>query len=242
MRYRRRPDETADECTQEEEEWDFDHDGLTYRFADEYESSERTGVTHLVHAWHMQGHHTSKSPLKPSADMIRNAQVTQAVQWYLAYTRPLALSLEEMFKVSWPAYYERYRAAFEAGVWVEDDPGPWLGRAIVWKLQVLPHRDGLDGGPTAIFCLGSFSGGECYLPDLNLKLQYRPGDVLIFLSGDLYHAVGEWKATPGVSARGITPGRIGNVFFTPADSLRALENRPPRWSKKTAGGTLPSSS
>ncbi|KAG1835848.1 hypothetical protein DFJ58DRAFT_613903, partial [Suillus subalutaceus] len=192
--------------------------------------SERTGVTHLVHAWHMQGHHTSKSPLKPSADMIRNAQVTQAVQWYLAYTRPLALSLEEMFKVSWPAYYERYRAAFEAGVWVEDDPGPWLGRAIVWKLQVLPHRDGLDGGPTAIFCLGSFSGGECYLPDLNLKLQYRPGDVLIFLSGDLYHAVGEWKATPGVSARGITPGRIGNVFFTPADSLRALENRPPRWS------------
>lgn len=112
-----------------------------------------------------------QSPLKPSSDMIRNAQVAQAVQWYLAYTRPLALTLAEMFKVSWPTYYERYRAAFNAGVWVEDDPGPWLGRAIVWKLQVLPHRDGLDGGPTAIFCFGSFTGGECYLPDLKLKLQ-----------------------------------------------------------------------
>jgi hypothetical protein len=76
-----------------------------------------------------------------------------------------------MFKVSWPEDYEKYRKAFEAGVWVEDDPGPWLGRAIVWKLQVLPHRDGLDGGPTAIFCLGRFSGGECYLPDLHIKLR-----------------------------------------------------------------------
>ncbi|KAG2063333.1 hypothetical protein BDR04DRAFT_948841, partial [Suillus decipiens] len=202
--------------------------------------SERTGVTHLVHAWHMQGHHTTKVVL-PSADMVRNAQVTQAVQWYLAYTRPLALTLQEMFKVSWPEYYEMYRAAFEAGVWVEDDPGPWLGRAIIWKLQVLPHRDGLDGGPTAIFCLGHFTGGECYLPDLHIKLQYRPGDVLIFLSGDLYHAVGDWKPISGVSTGGITPGRVGNVFFSPADSLCALKGKPSRWSKKTAGGTLPSS-
>jgi hypothetical protein len=242
MRYTRMPDKAAKECAHDEDgQWDFVHDGLTYRYADEHEASERTGVTHLVHAWHMQGHHATKSPLKPSADMVRNAQVAQAVQWYLAYTRPLALTLQEMFKVSWPEDYEKYRKAFEAGVWVEDDPGPWLGRAIVWKLQVLPHRDGLDGGPTAIFCLGRFSGGECYLPDLHIKLRYRPGDVLIFLSGDLYHAVGDWKAISGVSTRGITPGRVGNVFFTPADSLHALKGKLPRWSKKTAGGFLPSS-
>jgi hypothetical protein len=74
-----------------------------------------------------------------------------------------------------------------------------------------------------------------------IMLRYRPGDVLIFLSGDLYHAVGDWKAISGVSTRGITPGRVGNVFFTPADSLHALKGKLPRWSKKTAGGFLPSS-
>ncbi|KAG1725983.1 hypothetical protein EDB19DRAFT_1592285, partial [Suillus lakei] len=151
-----------------------------------------------------------KSPLKPSADMFRNAQVALAVRWYMKRTSKLALVLKEMFKVAYPDDFKIYQKAFDAGVWEVADPGPWLGRAIVWKLNVLPHRDGLDGGPTAIFCLGHFSGGEAYLTDLKLKLQYRPGDVLIFRAGDLYHAVGPWKAEGGITARGITPGRVGN--------------------------------
>jgi hypothetical protein len=112
------------------------------------------------------------SPLKPSADMFRNAQVALAVRWYMKRTSKLALTLKEMFKVAYPKDFEVYEKAFNAGVWEAADPGPWLGRAIVWKLNVLPHRDGLDGGPTAIFCLGSFSGGEAYLTDLKLKLWY----------------------------------------------------------------------
>jgi hypothetical protein len=76
-----------------------------------------------------------------------------------------------MFRVAYPAYYEKYRLAFEAGVWEEADPGPWLGRAIVWKLQVYPHRDGLDAGPAACFPMGSFEGGQLYLPDLRLKFS-----------------------------------------------------------------------
>jgi hypothetical protein len=47
------------------------------------------------------------------------------------------------------------------------DPGPFLGRAIVWKLNVCPHQDGLDKGPAVIFSMGYFSGRECYLPDLH---------------------------------------------------------------------------
>ncbi|KAG1838800.1 hypothetical protein DFJ58DRAFT_668149 [Suillus subalutaceus] len=229
-----------------DEDWEdapttFSHAGLEYEFANEYENSECTGVSHLVHSWQMQGHQGKESPLKPSADMLRNAQVALAVQWYMKRTSKLALMLGEMFRVAYTDDFEIYQKAFEAGVWEVADPGPWLGRAIVWKLNVLPHRDGLDGGPTAIFCLGHFSGGEAYLTDLKLKLWYRPGDVLIFRAGDLYHAVGPWKAEGGVTSRGITPGRIGNVFFSPAHSLRALKNRKAGWMRHTAGGVLPSS-
>lgn len=113
-----------------------------------------------------------ESPMKPSADMLRNAQVALAVRWYMKKTAKLALALKEMFRAAYPDEFKIYEKAFEAGVWEAADPGPWLGRAIVWKLNVLPHRDGLDGGPTAIFCLGRFSGGEAYLTDLKLKLWY----------------------------------------------------------------------
>lgn len=122
-----------------------------------------------------------QSQLKPSGDMIRNAQVALAVGWYMQRTAKLAMALKEMFRVAYPDDFEIYEEAFEAGVWEAADPGPWLGRAIVWKLNVLPHRDGLDGGPTAIFCLGRFSGGEAYLTDLKVKLWYVSNLGLTFL-------------------------------------------------------------
>ncbi|EDR13518.1 uncharacterized protein LACBIDRAFT_322506 [Laccaria bicolor S238N-H82] len=50
----------------------------------------------------------------------------------------------ECFKVAFPNYYSQYKAAFEAGAWMMEDPGPWLGRAIVWKFPVETHVDSLD--------------------------------------------------------------------------------------------------
>jgi len=49
--------------------------------------------------------------------------------------------------------------------------GPGLGRAIVYKLQVDAHIDGLDDDPTAIFNIGSFKRGKLNLPDLGLILE-----------------------------------------------------------------------
>jgi hypothetical protein len=103
--------------------------------------------------------------------MMRNAQVALAVNWYMGQTRKLAMALSAMFLAAFPDDHQIYDEAFQAGVWLETDPGPWIGRAIVWKLNVLPHRDGQDAGPTAIFCMGNYSGGECYLTDLKIKLR-----------------------------------------------------------------------
>ncbi|KAK6984723.1 hypothetical protein R3P38DRAFT_3375015 [Favolaschia claudopus] len=73
-------------------------------------------------------------------------------------TQEVAIYLSCMFEVASPEYYLKYSAAFKAGVC----PGPWIGRAIVYKLQVMEHVDGLDDGPTASFCVGDFEGGEMY--------------------------------------------------------------------------------
>lgn len=94
------------------------------------------------------------------------------VKRYFIATQPVAIYLAEMFKVSFPVYYERYWSAFEAGAWIKEDPGPWVGRAVVYKLQVNNHVDGLDDGPTAVFNFGYYTGGEMYLPDLRLKLEW----------------------------------------------------------------------
>ncbi|KAG2045640.1 hypothetical protein BDR06DRAFT_1015446 [Suillus hirtellus] len=148
-----------------------------------------------------------------------------------------------MFKASFPKEYARYEAAFKAGRRVREDSGPWLGWVHVWKLQIVPHHDGLDAGPTAIFNMGNYEGGEAYLTDLKLKLHYPPGDVLIFLAADLYHGIGPWNIPQNakVSPEGLTPGRVGNVFFSPASSLAFLKDQEEGWFKDTLAGTLPSS-
>ena len=112
------------------------------------------------------------SGMVPSADMLgRNARGALAIRLYFEETREIALYLHELFKVSFPDDAEKYAKAFAAGVWEHADPGPWLGRAIVWKLQVNAHRDSQDEGPAAIFNLGTYSGGDLYLPDANLKFR-----------------------------------------------------------------------
>ncbi|KAK6980848.1 hypothetical protein R3P38DRAFT_3376595 [Favolaschia claudopus] len=73
-------------------------------------------------------------------------------------TQEVAIYLSCMFEVAFPQYYLKYCAAFKAGVC----PGPWIDSAIVYKLRVMEHVDGLDDGPTASFCVGDFESGEMY--------------------------------------------------------------------------------
>ena len=107
----------------------------------------------------------------PSADMFRSCAGAMATRTYFLSTRKVAARLAGYFQAAFPRYYKKYRKAFAAGVWEDADPGPWIGRAIVWKLQVGAHRDGLDEGPAACFPCGRYRGGELCLPDLNAKLQ-----------------------------------------------------------------------
>ena len=53
----------------------------------------------------------------------------------------------------------------------EEDPGPFLRRAIIFKLQGKLHKDGRDAGPSVSFGVGDYEGGEIYFPQLGAKLK-----------------------------------------------------------------------
>jgi hypothetical protein len=76
-------------------------------------------------------------------------------------------------------------------------------------------------------------------PDFSLN-RYKPGDVVIFLAGDLYHAVEFWEPSGPVNDDGVTPGRVGFVFFSPEKSLKALKGKEKGWFRATFGGAWPS--
>jgi hypothetical protein len=192
--------------------------------------------------------------------MFRGSRAGLGVKYYFKATRKVALLLGTYFSIAFPDHYLKYKEAFEAGFWYSEDPGPWLGRALVYKLQVRAHRDSLDGGPTAIFNVGQYIGGKLYYPSLSLKFlsvktlllsfamltlllpRYKPGDIHIFLAGSIYHAVAPWKPASGVGLDGITPGRIGHVFFSPKASLERLEGKRKEWRNDTFSGLWPSTS
>jgi hypothetical protein len=76
-----------------------------------------------------------------------------------------------MFEELFPEEYHTFKKAFEAGVWLEEDPGPWLGRAIIYKLDGLIHTDRHDLSPTVSFPCGHFTGGEMMVPQFNAKFR-----------------------------------------------------------------------
>lgn len=145
--------------------------------------------------------------------------------------------------------------AFKAGVFLRDDPGPFLARALIYKLQGRLHKDRHDIGPSVSFGVGDFMGGEMLLPQLGLKLlcvtlfftllstyeiyRYSPGDLAIFYSSDIFHKVNTFtpmEQSLSAQRQDIMPGRIGTVFFFPKASYEILEDKPSGWGYQTAFG------
>ncbi|KAJ7860965.1 hypothetical protein B0H14DRAFT_2576314 [Mycena olivaceomarginata] len=163
--------------------------------------------------------HPALRHIMPSSDFFRGCQAALAVKPYYRATQEVAIYLSCMFEVAYPEYHAKYTAAFKAGVWETADPGPWIGRAIVYKLQVSEHVDGLDDGPTASFCVTS------------------TGELCTWQTLDSYHCVGKWSPAVGISPEGITPGRISHVFFSPQNSIAQLDGKPEGWMMRTMGGS-----
>jgi hypothetical protein len=59
--------------------------------------------------------------------MCKGSHVAVAVKHYFQATASIATFLGTYFAIAFPEEHKKYKEAFAAGVWLEDDPGPWLG-------------------------------------------------------------------------------------------------------------------
>jgi hypothetical protein len=65
---------------------------------------------------------------------------------------------------------------------------------------------------------------------------------VIFLAGSIYHAVETWAPSSSIQKygiTGITPGRIGHVFFSHTSALQILEKEEPGWRNASFSGLWP---
>ena len=97
----------------------------------------------------------------------------RSVNAYYTRSYKAASFMNRAYRAAAPEDWEVRSKEFEKGRWLEHDPGPWLGRALLWKLQVSAHRDITDGkfhlgGKTNE---GDYDGGTAVYPDFGLKLR-----------------------------------------------------------------------
>ncbi|KAF8867895.1 hypothetical protein CPB84DRAFT_1810481, partial [Gymnopilus junonius] len=195
-----------------------------------FERKEQAGVVHLVHGWQQQAQARTKG-LFISGDISHTSTSLAAAGSYYYLTQSIAATLAKMFQAVFPEEYRKYEKAFEAGVWMQCDPGPYLGRAIIYKLQGRLHKDKHDLGPSASFGVGYYTGGEMLFPQFGTKFSYDPGHVCIFYSSIIYHKVAKFESAIQTTLQAeekITPGRI--------ESYQILHDKPPRWGYRTAFG------
>lgn len=94
------------------------------------------------------------------------------VRHYVADMNPVAKLLAELVKHVAPREFAELKQAFDAATYIPEDNGNcFLGHAIVWKMQVDPHRDESDTNLCVTFPTGSYEGGAMVLPDLKAKLR-----------------------------------------------------------------------
>ncbi|KAG6864741.1 hypothetical protein C0991_007448 [Blastosporella zonata] len=195
---------------------------------------ERCGTYHLVHAWTQVGN--LKKGLFASDALTGSGTSLAATGIYYKETQDIFLYISAMFHEIYPETYSKYKEAFEAGAWMQEDPGVFLGRVIVYKLQVHPHLDRGDDGPSVSFPCGYYDGGCMMIPQLKAKFLYCPGSICMFEAYRIYHAVSRWAPMVMEEQDVLTPGRISTVLFSPKNSVEMLKGKPPGWGKRTDFG------
>ncbi|KAF5334147.1 hypothetical protein D9757_015416 [Collybiopsis confluens] len=201
---------------------------------------ERCGVLHCVGCWPQVGH--PNHVMTPSASFSANSTAGNAHERYYEETAALNAWLDELFKHEFPKHHAKFKKAHAAGRWSEVDPGPHLGRVIVWKLQSKDHIDDADACPTITYVLGgNYSGGYMDLKDIRTRFLYPPGSVIMGFYGYLWHRVTDYVDQPCEPTEeaikfSVTPGRVATVNYFPTGSFKQLHDKTADWGRRTDWG------
>ncbi|KAL0579851.1 hypothetical protein V5O48_002160 [Marasmius crinis-equi] len=200
---------------------------------------EPAGVHHCVEGWKMQGH--SNGSLYLSKSLSGSGKSQGPTRHFYAANQTLDNCIAAAMEVFFPDNYIVARKVREAGRIIPGEGGVYLGRAVVFKLQLLLHRDQNDFGVSTSFPSGYYCGGYLIIPQLKAKFRYAHGDMAMFKASLLLHKITEWKAHSMSKDDAITPGRVGTVLFNPAASVEYLEGKEWGFASDTVYGKLPSS-
>lgn len=183
--------------------------------------------------------------MSPSASFTANARAGVAHEQFYLNTLEVNVRLDEIMKHEFPIQYPAFSKAHQAGRWTQVDPGPHLGRVIVWKLLSEPHMDDADSLPTIIYVLsGHFVGAYLDMLDLSTRFLYPPGSLIAGFFGYIWHVISPYEDRPCTlkgkwANRGFTPGRVSMVNYFPENSFYQLVHKPAGWGKQTAYGSFP---
>lgn len=107
----------------------------------------------------------------------------------------VSLWFEAIDKVKYKSYRDQVDMMVKAdtgrGAFKFANSMAFLGVASLRNILSHNHKDAGDNcdGWAAMTCVGDFTGGELCFPDLDVKLRYLPGDVILFRASMLQHFV-----------------------------------------------------
>lgn len=79
--------------------------------------------------------------------------------------------IRQTYKEIAPDFYGPMMKSFNAGKQWKDAIGPYLARALIYKLQVSVHLDKNDRGLSAMTNSGRYYGGYLYFPQFWMRIE-----------------------------------------------------------------------
>ncbi|TCD66602.1 hypothetical protein EIP91_001159 [Steccherinum ochraceum] len=202
--------------------------------------SEPKQLHHGMEAW--ENRVLKKDPLQAAAELRckteEEFQETIKALWADDNGEDL---ITRYVKALYPEHFEDLEESADRGQWVKSHlpagarmkSGVFLGKVTLYKLQTVLHKDNLDLLCVAT-CAGRFVGGEGIFADLGLKIEYKPGTLLIFRSSELWHMVAPWRPLRKMPGDKLPPGRISRVYTSHKRVIERLRRR--GWKKDIIKG------
>lgn len=156
------------------------------------------GVLHFAY-WIATGQ--KKRGPTVSHDAIKGCYINAHVQEFMRRLEPFFQLVSNLFRLLAPKEYQRYRMGMDRlankhadlSAYLHETPCPFLGMALVRNLRVTPHVDQGDDPEGYVLMTNVGKHKESHLvvgtPELQYRLAYEPGDIVLFRSGVLIHGV-----------------------------------------------------
>ncbi|POY75908.1 hypothetical protein BMF94_0991 [Rhodotorula taiwanensis] len=145
-----------------------------------------------------QGHHDEKWTVKTAADTIKTSRDVDYIRAFLgqiaAFWTAVGVTMETLQPQAMNLFqetFDRHRRSNVLADWINHSWLFFMSIVLVSNRRVAPHFDASDPlhGWAASTPFGSYTGGDLFFIDLDLRVALKPGDLLVFRSALLRHSV-----------------------------------------------------